>query len=343
MTPRAFLLFLLVACLSAGSAQAGLSLNPLTWFSGTDSSDNSGYIQAKQLMEEEARVRLEKGRDKYERGHKMSAKRIFKKIAEKYPLTLAAGEARYLHASIEMENGRFARAHKRLQEIIFNNPDFPDFEAVIGAQFQCATALMEGARSKFLFILPGFRQYGEAIKQFEYVVANAPYGDYAPLALMNISIIAQQQNEPDLAIDSLDRLINYYPQSILASDAFYHLAKTFADLVKSHEYDQGSTRQAISYYEDFLALFPENPNVGEVEANLSQMQNLLASSRLELGDFFYLYRNNNTAALTFYNETITLASESEAADEARERIKAIEAGVRPVTRSKLLRKLLLAD
>jgi outer membrane protein assembly factor BamD len=150
MTPRAFLLFLLVACLSAGSAQAGLSLNPLTWFSGTDSSDNSGYIQAKQLMEEEARVRLEKGRDKYERGHKMSAKRIFKKIAEKYPLTLAAGEARYLHASIEMENGRFARAHKRLQEIIFNNPDFPDFEAVIGAQFQCATALMEGAPSSYL-------------------------------------------------------------------------------------------------------------------------------------------------------------------------------------------------
>jgi outer membrane protein assembly factor BamD len=83
--------------------------------------------------------------------------------------------------------------------------------------------------------------------------------------------------------------------------------------------------------------------VGEVEANLAQMENLLAGSRLELGNFFYLYRNNNTAALTFYNEAITIAPESEAADEARERIKNIEAGVRPVTRSKLLRKLLLAD
>ncbi|NCG08905.1 MAG: outer membrane protein assembly factor BamD [Verrucomicrobia bacterium] len=202
---------------------------------------------------------------------------------------------------------------------------------------------MEGARPKIFFVLPGFRLYGEAMKQFEYVVANAPYSDYAPLALMNIALIAEREKESEIAIDALDRLINYYPQSTLAADAYYHLAKTFANLVKSYEYDQGSTRQAISYYEDFLALFPENPNVGEVEANLDQMENLLAGSRLELGNFFYLYRNNNTAALTFYNEAITIAPESEAANEARERIKNIEAGVRPVTRSKMLRKLLMAD
>lgn len=343
MMPRAVLFVLLSAFLSAGSLQAGFSINPFNWFSGSSEAEPADPALEKQKLEQAANKLLEKGRQKFEKGHYRSARRSFIKIAKQYPLTQAAGEARFLHARIRMERGQFVRAHALLQEIIFRNPDYPNIQAVISAQFQCATTLMEGARSKILFILPGFRQYGEAIKQFELVVANAPYGDYAPLALMNIALIAEKQNEADIAIDALDRLINYYPQSILASDAYYHLAKTFADLVKSHEYDQGSTRQAISYYEDFLALFPENSNVGEVEANLAQMQNLLANSRLELGDFFYLYRNNNTAALTFYNETITIAPESEAADEARQRIKDIEAGVRPVTRSKLLRKLLLAD
>ena len=343
MMPRAVLIVLFTAFLSVGSLHAGFSLNPFSWFSGSNETALANPAREKQNMEAAANILLEKGRIKFEKGRYGSARRSFKKIAKEYPLTQAAGEARFLHARIRMDRGQFVKAHAILQEIVFNNPDYPDFQAVISAQFQCATFLMEGARSKFLFIFPGFRQYGEAMKQFEFVVANAPYGDYAPLALMNIALIAEKENEPDLAIDALDRLINYYPQSILASDAYYHLAKTFADLVKSHEYDQGSTRQAISYYEDFLALFPENPNVGEVEANLAQMQNLLAGSRMELGDFFYLYRNNNTAALTFYNETITIAPESEAADEARQRIKDIEAGVRPITRSKLLRKILFAD
>ena len=160
---------------------------------------------------------------------------------------------------------------------------------------------------------------------------------------MNVALLAQDRDQPEEAIDALDRLINFYPQSMLAPDAYYNLAQTYADLVQGAAYDQGATRQAISYYEDFLILFPESNYVGEVEAELDKMENLLATSRFNLGDFYYLFRSNNTAALVFYNEAITIAPESEAADEARTRIADIEAGVRPATGSNLLRALLLAD
>ena len=70
------------------------------------------------------------------------------------------------------------------------------------------------------------------------------------------------------------------------------------------------------------------------------MEDLLARSRLNLGDFFYNYRSNNTAALVFYNETITIAPESEAAKEASARIADIEAGVRPTTGASILRGFL---
>jgi outer membrane protein assembly factor BamD len=73
------------------------------------------------------------------------------------------------------------------------------------------------------------------------------------------------------------------------------------------------------------------------------MEDLLARSRLNLGDFFYNYRSNNTGALAFYNETITIAPESEAAKEARARIADIKAGIKPTTGASILRKLLLAD
>lgn len=286
---------------------------------------------------------VDEGKLALEAGKTGLADRRFKKVIKRYSTTLAAGEARYLRGKILMTRGKWKKAFETLQEVVEKNPNFEQFNQVVSAQFDCATALMEGARGRILWIIPGFRQYSEAIRQFEVIVRNAPYSDYAPLALMNIALVAEGQNDPDSAIDALDRLINYYPQSMLAPDAYFNMAQTYASLVKGPEYDQGATRQAISYYEDFVILFSESNFVGSVEANLASMQNLLAESRLKLGDFFYYYRNNNTAALTFYNETITIAPDSEAAAEARARIEDVESGVRPVSGARIVRKLLLID
>lgn len=320
-----------------------MGLNPFDWFEGEADDEALAIDIASSADKAAAAALVERGKAELENGNTGRANSRFKKVIKRYSSTPAAGEARYLQARILMTKGKWKKAFETLQEIVTENPDFEQFNKVLGAQFECATALMEGARGRILWIIPGFRQYDEAIREFEAIVQNGPYSDYAPLALMNIALVAEKKDEPDVAIDALDRLINYYPQSMLAPDAYFSMAETYSSLVKGPEYDQGATRQAITYYEDFLILFSESNYVGDVEANLAAMQNLLAESRLKLGDFFYYYRNNNTAALTFYNETVTIAPESEAADEARARIEDVEAGVRPVSGAQIVRSLLLID
>ncbi len=340
MTRRSNLLILTLWFAIASSLSAGLSLNPLNWFNDEEEITLS---LADATQQKEAEVLLEEGQQKLEAGSTGSANRTFKKIIKHYPTTDAAAEALFLRARILMTREHWVKAFNSLQLIASEHPDYENFDRVIGSQFDCATALMEGARGRILWIIPGFKQYGKAADEFESIVKNAPYSDYAPLALMNIALIADKEDKPEDAIDALDRLINYYPQSMLAPDAYYRLADTYANLVKGSEYDQGSTRQAISYYEDFLVLFPKSNYIGEVESNLKNMENLLATSRLNLGDFYYYYRSNNTAALVFYNEAISIAPESDAAAEASERIADIEDGVRPVNGASLARKLLFVD
>lgn len=332
------LLFILTSTLSTAA-----SLNPIDWF-GFGDDPESQFLRVATAEDESAAAQLlERGREKGQNGNLWSANRIFKKINEDYPLTKANAEALYMKARIEMSKGRWEKAFVTLQQLVYKHPNFENYDRVIAAQFECATAHMEGARGRILWVFPGFKMYGRAIAEFELIVGNAPYGDYAPLALMNIALISQQEEEPDIAIDALDRLINYYPQSMLAPDAYYKLAETYSSLVAGSAYDQGSTRRAISYYEDFLVLFPNSDFTGEVESNLKHMENLLASSRLNLGDFYYYYRSNNTAALIFYNEVITIAPDSEAAQEATDRIGDIEAGVRPMNGATFVRRLFLVD
>lgn len=336
-----FLALLFLAAVGPLSAEGGL--NPFDWFESDADDEALAFDIASSADIATAAALVERGKAELENGSTRRANGRFKKVIKRYSTTPAAGEARYLRARIYMTKGKWRKAFDMLQEVVTENPDFEQFNKVIGAQFECATALMEGARGRILWIIPGFRQYDEAVREFEVIVQNAPYSDYAPLALMNIALVAEERNEPDVAIDALDRLINYYPQSMLAPDAYYTMAETYSSLVKGPEYDQGATRQAITYYEDFLILFSKSSYVGNVEANLAAMQNLLAESRLKLGDFFYYYRSNNTAALTFYNETVTIAPESEAADEARARIKDVKAGVRPISGAQIVRSLLLID
>ncbi len=334
---------ILLALLFSSAAHAQMGLNPLNWFSG-DADEESLILNVASAADEAAAANLlAEGIAALEAGNNRRAASRFKKIVKQYNTTKAVAEARFRYAQVFMTRTRWTKAFDQLQAIVTENPDYPNFNRVISAQFDCATALMEGARGRILWVIPGFRQYDDAIYQFEMIVRNAPYSDYAPLSLMNIALVAQIKEEPDIAIDALDRLINFYPQSMLAPDAYFNMAQTYADLVKGPEYDQGSTRQAISYYEDFLILFPQSSNLGEVEADLRSMQNLLATSRLNLGNFYYFYRSNNTAALTFYNEAITIAPDSEAADEARARIEDVEAGVRPISGANFIRKILFVD
>ena len=61
-----------------------------------------------------------------------------------------------------MKKGRWVKAFDIIQEIIFKHPNYENFNQVLSAQFDCATALMEGARGRILWIIPGFKQLGVA-------------------------------------------------------------------------------------------------------------------------------------------------------------------------------------
>src|SRR6185312_3686191 len=118
------------------------------------------------------------------------------------------------------------------------------FNEIIGEEYRIASALLDGARSRILWgTIPGLKNRSRAIEYFEAILSFAPYRDYAPLALMNVARGHLQEGNTEDAIDALDRMINNYPQSLLAPDAYLKLGQTHAKLVDGPAYDQASTKQ----------------------------------------------------------------------------------------------------
>ena len=174
-------------------------------------------------------------------------------------------------------------------------------------------------------LLPGFAQRDKAIEYFETILANAPYSDYAPLSLMNVARGHQKQGNIADAVDALDRMINNYSQTLLAPDAYLKLAQTHASLVDGPYYDQGATKESITYFTDFMLLFPSDANIAGAEKGLDGMKTMLAESKIRMADFYFYKRSNFRAARVFYNEAITAYPESAIALKAKARLVEVEA------------------
>ncbi len=320
---RPFLLFTLavLGCLSPARLAAELVWTPETGWRLED-----GALSG--LVGSEGRNALElmnRARDLETRGNPSAALKAYNRVAKSYNNSIYAPEALYRSAHIYLARHQYSKAFNAFQTIIGRYPNNKRFNEIIGEQYRIASSLLDGARARHWNWFPALKNRSRGIEYFEIILFSAPYSDYAPLALMNIARGHQMLKHQEEAIDALDRMINNYPQSLLAPDAYLKLAETHASLVQGPYYDQASTREAITYFQDFMILFPNDAGVADSERGLQEMRTMLAQSKIKMADFYFYRRSNYTAARVFYNEAITAYPDSPVAELARERLAAVEA------------------
>ena len=254
-----------------------------------------------------------------------SAASKYEKVAKKYPNSIYAPEALYRSGNARLARRQYYSAFDDFQQMIGRYPNTKRFDEVVGIEYHIGSLLLDGARNHAWGWLPGFTNRTRGIQYMETVLINAPYSDYAPLALMGSARCHEFLGEKEEAIDALDRMTNSYATSVLAPDAYLRLGQLYASLSDGPDYDQASTKQAVSYYEDYMILFPSDTNISVAAKGLDDMKKELAMSKVKIGDFYFYKRDNYPAARVFYNEAITAYPDSDVAHLARKRLDAVDA------------------
>jgi len=316
---RSTLPFWIAAALALGAAPRLAA--DLTWVPGRGWQLEGGSLSG--LAGPQGRSALDlmnKARRAEEEGSFRSAISSYEKVAKKYQSSVYAPEALYRSGSLLLRKKQYYKAFSDFQTMIARYPNSKRFNDVIGGQYQVAAALMDGGHNRIWGFIPGPTNRVKAIEYFLVIVADAPYSDYAPLSLMDAARGFQMDNDKDEAIDSLDRLVNTYPQSVLAPVAYLKLGDLHASLSEGPKYDQASTKEAMTYYEDFMILYPGDANIAQAAAGVERMKTILAQSKIYIGDYYFYKRLNFTAAKVFYNEAITAFPDSAPATVAKKRL-----------------------
>ena len=308
---------------------------------------------------EQAQALLEKAESELAENDFRGALSTYKKIAKRFPIekaetsdgrkVYAAAEALYQSALVRERYSQWGKAFDALQQVVEKYPSY-DFDKVIVAQSRIAAKLGAGARTKVFRFIPGFKNYGQALEFHQKIAENARGPEHAPIALMASADIARRDNKEVEAIDSLERLINLYPEDRLSEKAYFDLAVIHESMVKGPLYDQGATLKAVNFYEDYLILFealakaPRETDddfakrreawrvrLQEAEKGLGRMRDMLARSKLEIGQFYHRHGHKfaprssvKKPATQYYNEAITLAPDSDSARSATELLKEFE-------------------
>lgn len=324
MSARAYSALSLIICLFCFASNGARA--DLVWHPDTGWQIEGGVLAGVTGRDAQSALDLmNRARAAEERDSTGSAIRSYRKVAKRYPTSAYAAEALYRTGKLYLSRKQYFKSFESFSRVTAGYPNSPRFNEIIGEEYRIASALLDGARNRIWGIIPSFQNRTRAIQYFAFIIRDAPYSDYAPLALMNKARGHLKQREIEEAIDSLDYMINNYPQSLLAPDAYLNLAQTHARLVDGPEYDQASTKEAITYFEDFLILFPSDGSIPSAAQGLDRMKEVLAESKIVLGDFYFYKRDNYAAARVFYNEAITSYPESPVAARAQQKLAEVEA------------------
>jgi outer membrane protein assembly factor BamD len=253
----------------------------------------------------------------------------YSRVCKHFPDTVFAPEAYYQTGKIKVSRRQFNDAFEAFNAIAKKYPKYPRFNNVLREEFEIARLLKSGERPKYFGVIPGFRDYRATFNFYKKVVDDAPFSDIAPLALSHMAELAASKNEPADTIASLERLIDSYPYSEYTPWAYFKLGEIYSKMAKSPLYDQGATKLAMGYYEDFLALYPDDERAEEAQLAYEAMKVRLARSKLLLGDFYFNARNNVRAAVIMYRKAARELPDSAVADEAAEKINYIRNGGLP--------------
>ena len=253
-----------------------------------------------------------------------TAAKAARRVARVWPFSDYAPQAQYLLARSYEEIGQDERAFKSYQRLIEKYPKLENYDEVVGRQKIIADRFLEGKWFRAFNYIPLFPSMDKTIKMYEQILKNGPYSAVAPQAQVNIGAAHENKFVKDYsaAAKAYERAADRYSGQKEGLDALYRVGLAYNRQAKTAEYDQSVAAQAIATFSDFAILHPEDARVPEAQGIIDSLRTEQARGAYEIARF-YERHNRWDGARIYYNEVLLKDANSKYADEARQRIEAI--------------------
>jgi outer membrane protein assembly factor BamD len=165
----------------------------------------------------------------------------------------------------------------------------------------CASAKVEEIPSAALFYSKGLKllegqsvlgvfssvDFPRAVAQFQEVIDNYPFSEFAPLAELQIAEVNEKMGKFEEAASFYQDFVEAHPDHPKLPFALYRLGECYVSQMRDPDRDQDATRKALSQLEFLTTRYPDSEFALKGKELLAKAQAQLALREAKIADFYY--------------------------------------------------------
>src|SRR6266704_1259174 len=278
-----------------------------------------------------AKDQLEVAQTAFDNKDYSTALKAGRRTVKVWPLSDYAPRAQYLLGRCYEARHQDERAYREYQNVLQKYPKIDIYPEILTRQFEIANRFLAGQWFRLWGYIPFFSSMDKTAAMYEKLIKNGPYSDVAPRAQMNIGAAREKQVSFFNRIDPFREAVKAYETAAdryrdnkeIASEALFKAGFAYYKQAKKAEYDQSVAGQAISTFDDFMTLYPDDPRAREAQNLKGALKTEQSRGSFEVARF-YEKKKRWQGALIYYNEAYLRDPNSQYGEQARQRIDAIK-------------------
>lgn len=159
------------------------------------------------------------------------------------------------------------------------------------------------------------KDYLQAIEDFSLIKIKFSGTNVADKAQYYLAMCYYNRQEYILAASEFENLLKNFSSSIYTVQGRFQLAMCYYGMSPDFSLDQTYSKFAITEFQNFIELFPNDKNVTEAESKIKELRNKLAYKQLKSADL-YMVMDNYKAAIYYYENILQEYYETDWADDA---------------------------
>lgn len=261
------------------------------------------------------------------KGHQASGQikaaiKAYQTVADTYPLSAQAPEARYQEASLLYAKGDLLDSFDAYQKFITKYNSSSLYSSAIQKQSEVALAAAKGD-IKRSFIGRKFELSGSNVEaMLTKVRDNAPYSKQAPRAQFSIGAIWQDRGSNDKAIAGYQGVQERYPNSSLTPEALYRTGSILMKQTAKNNRNKASIDTARNVFLDLRQQYPSHPRAKDAKAKLLELSKSDIQRSFDIAEF-HQKKGQNASAAFYYREVIRMSSAGSLREKAQVRLSEI--------------------
>lgn len=236
----------------------------------------------------------------YEQKDYTRAVREFLRVVRHYPKASQAPDAQYFAGQCYEQMHQPYQAFLTYKKLIEIYPYSGRFKDAIARSYTLGEAFFNGVKVRPIQQIPlAVPALDKAAEIFEQIVTQAPYGEYGDKAQFKLGQTYRKLGQYGEALKAFEKLVQEYKLSPLLEEARYNTAFCAKQLSLKPAYDQESTDQAITWFEEFITSHPGSELLSEAQQSLQQLRGHKAESLFKIAEFYARLKKWPSAALYY--------------------------------------------